>query len=430
MLSRAWLRHGRAWWAATVVTLGLVVALLIVVMALFAGTQEEVDGRVAAFFTGEVRVTPVEAGVAPTVMFPAGALADAQEASGADLRGSLESPVVLSRRSLLEAYLEEDEQFRVDVPGAGNGTGDGYGIGILIGLDPDDRDAWRNLAPYRTSGRWPGVGDDGVVEVMMATYRLDRFLTPAERASLPSWPPDAADLARFRFEITTAYVDPDAPFKDVIRRPARIVGLFDTGLDALDSVAVVVPIQDARTLVGRAPNSSFVNVITGPAELTPWAASHGHATEDAPTFSKRYVGQLIDVVQALALLSTSLLAALPAFLIWFGLSQALRRQHKEMRVARAIGVARTRIGAATGLLVSHIALRSFLAALAVVAVTTAMVLVWLASWSGSPLPLGIRVRWTHVVAGGLVLVATSFIAWLGAGRPPRRASAARGLSDA
>lgn len=396
--------------------MGLVLSLVLGVVGLFEGLQEETEERIGDFFTGDLRVTAGRPGAAPSTVFPftdEGDLVAAAEALGGDVVGHMESQFVLSRRSLLDAYLLEDEQYEVTLPGGDPETSDFYSVGVLVGVDTGDAEALRPLRPHLELGSFPRYDpDDELVPLLMSQERLASFLSPQEKASLSGWPPAPSELAAFRFEITAARVDPDSPFKDIIRHPAVVTGLYATDLDALDSFVLVAPIQDVRALLGHDPDGPVYNALLVEGDrhqAAKGAAAQGWQSEGSGAFAERYAGELLSAVQWLSVLVAALFLGLPVFLLWHGLAQLLDKQRRQFAVCHAIGIPPGAITSALARLSVLVLAGALMVAAALALLLAAFAPAALGSWGASPLPLGFHLPWwAWVIAVGAAVLGTLF----------------------
>lgn len=359
VLARGWRRGAKKWYIGTAVVLGLSITLLLTVSGLFAGMQSETQSRVADFYTQDVRVTAVGSSAIPSrTFFDLNATIDQLDAAG-DVAIHYESQAILSRRAFLEAALTEEEQFQV---GAGGRDGDGdevIALGALVGIrqgDPDRDDLRRHLV----SGGLPGPGTGtGSMPMVMSLDRLEQFLTSSERADIGTWPPPVSAIRDLSFEITAAVVidDEQSQTRDVIRRPAHIVGLYDSGVDVLDAFTFIASIEDVRQLNNHAPNAPVANVaaVAGdPEQIHGIAERNGWASQSDAQFTDRYLGQLIDVLQVLSLLVTIFLFMLPAFLIMHGVGRQLETHNREIAVCHAIGIRPKTVRQALGSVVAQV----------------------------------------------------------------------------
>lgn len=402
LLARSWHRAQRRWWRTSAASLALVLVAILLVSGLFAGMQQATRQRVGDFYTSDLRITQASTSVAPDQVWTGTGLAAAQQALGPAAHPRLEMELILSRRSLVAAYLDEHNQYEVATGGSETEATTHYGLGIVAGIDADDpiRD---RMAAHLVTGSLPR-NTTGAIQLTMGKDAFWNFLSASERANLSAWPPLASELAAFRFEATSGYVDTSGLFKDLVRHNAVVVGLFDTGLDALDGLTVVADLDGARQLA--APPFARANVFTvggAPQEVATAqeaATRQGWRVEGAAPFADRYLGQLLAAVRALSLLSTSLFLAVPAFLVWHGLQQLLDRQRREIAVCRAIGVGHQDVdGALARLAVRVVAIG--LACAAVLALAMVAVLPRLfATWQPLALPLDFRldatIAWVEV----------------------------------
>jgi hypothetical protein len=418
VLARAWFAAWRGWWWASALALSGVLVLVLGTSGLLEGMERETEQRVADFYTGDLRVTPERAGAAPPGSFGFNTSAELEEAraaledaaaSGARVEARLEATYILSRRGLVEAYLFEDDQFGVSLPGVSSER-DAYSVGVLAGLPLGDSVTRDRLRPYLVTGAFPEApgNDTSPVEVLMSSAQFESMLDEAERERIGARP-TPGDLAALRLEITAARVDDSGPFKDIIRYPARITGLFDSGIDALDRITLVAPIEDARRLLGVEPDSGEANVFTvqgGRGRVAAAADDAGWVSEGSSEFTQRYLGQLVAVVRILGLSLSSLLLAFPFFMVWVGMSQQLDRSRRELAVCRAIGMGPATVRRALLRLTGRVAL---------LAIVPTIVIVGLAAWIlpsllgpsiDFPFPLGFAVpAWAVAVAIATLVLA-------------------------
>ncbi|MEA3204364.1 MAG: hypothetical protein QOI63_2046 [Thermoplasmata archaeon] len=398
---------------------------VLLVSGLFNGLQVATAREVGDFYTGDLRVTPGKPGVAPDAAWEGPVLDAARAALGPAAHARLETELILSRRSLVQAYLEEQDQYQIAGPGLGGDATRHFGLGILVGLDGTDpmRDRVR---AHLVAGRLPAPNAERI-EVVLGLEAFSGYLSAAERANLSAWPPRAAELAAFGFEATSGYVDTSGFFKDIVRRPTVVVGLFATGLDALDSLTAVAEMAGARQLQGNATQRANVFTVTGDtAQARHAAALHGWQVEDGAAFSDRYLGQLLGTVRALSLLAVGLFLAVPAFLLWHGLQQTLDLQRREIAVCRAIGIGRPVLAAALARLAWRVAGVGLLLAAVAAALLQLVLPSLLRGTSLLPLPLDFRLDPAVAVAALLVVAASTWVAL----RLARRASALQPLAAA
>lgn len=357
VLARGWRGGARRWYVSTSLVLAGSITLLLVVSGLFAGMQSETEQRVSDFYTEDVRVTVSGQGAIPPGSFP-----DLQQATAALTRNGgdaivhLEAQGVLSRRSFVEA-VGEDEQFDLDAPGSA-GSGDRVvTLGALVGIRMDHAASRAPVERHLVAGSLPAGGSgEGSIPVTLSLDRLDAFLTDEERAELSRWPPPLAEVQDLTFELTAAVVREGRD--DVIRRPGHLVALFDSGVDVLDAFTYVIPIEDARQLLGHEPNAPVANAIlvrggdTGGAREV--AEANGWTHQDREAFTQRYLGQLMDVLRGLSVLMAAFLFLLPAFLVTHGVTRQLETHNREIAVCHAIGVRPRTVRTALSLLVVQV----------------------------------------------------------------------------
>lgn len=348
VLARGWFRGQRRWWTASALVLAFVVALVLVVQGTFTGMERATEDRVADFFTGSVRITSARQGAAVPELFPANQTAaiarQLEAAGGAGTHASprYESQYILSRRSLIEAYLEENNRYEVNVGGNDAASNNAYGAGVLVGLPADDRVVTAPIQHYLVAGRMPHPRN-GTIEIALSLGSFNHYVSASERANLSAWPPTDAEMQAFAFEITSARVDASGQYKDLIREPARVVGLWDSGLDALDAVTAVTDLAAAQRLsaqpqgAGGAANAFTVST-QHPGAVEAWAAGRGWKSDEPGPFAQHYIGQLLVLIHSLGVLFAGVFFALPLFLVWYGLQQMLDRQRRELGVLRALGL--------------------------------------------------------------------------------------------
>ncbi|MEK6975342.1 MAG: FtsX-like permease family protein [Candidatus Thermoplasmatota archaeon] len=418
VLARAWYDAWRGWWLASALALSGVLVLVLATAGLLEGMERETEQRVADFYTGDLRVTPERAGAAPPGSFGFNTSAGLELARaglegaagrGARVEARLETTYLLSRRGLVEAYLFEDDQFGVALPGVASER-DAYSVGVLAGLPMADAATRDRLRPYLVTGSFPEAAenDTGPVQVLMSTAQFASMLDEGERERIGARP-TAGELSALRLEITAARVDDSGPFKDIIRYPARVTGVFDSGLDALDRITLVAPIEDARRLLGADADSGEANVFTvhgGAGGVAHAAEQEGWVSEGPAKFTQRYLGQLVAVVRILGLALSSLLLSFPFFMVWVGMAQQLDRSRRELAVCRAIGMGPATVRGALLRLTARVALLS---------VGPTVVVIGLAAWLlpralgpaiDFPFPLGFVVpAWAVAVCVATLLLA-------------------------
>ncbi|MGB1697339.1 MAG: FtsX-like permease family protein, partial [Thermoplasmatota archaeon] len=222
------------------------------------------------------------------------------------------------------------------------------------------------------------------------------------------WPPSNAELRTIRFEITAARIDEDTNFDyDVIRYPAIPVGLYETYLDALDQFTLFAPIEEVRRLLGYDGDEIVGNVITSEdsAKAAQFAEKRKWTSEDSETFSKRFIGQMVEVVQSLSLLVTVLLFLVPVFLLWYGLTQQLDRQRRELAVCQALGLEERMLRFGLTRLVAKVLLIAGLVLAAALGGYLLLFYGFIQDWDGSPFPLDYLVPWWASVSVAVLIAA-------------------------
>lgn len=422
-LARAWRRARRPWWTATAGAFAIVLLLSLGTVGVLAGMQEASQQRVAAFYTGAARFTPSGAGAAPAGTFANDAatlqqtLTDVEAAVAGSAHARVESTALLSRRSLLQAVVLGEDQFSALHAGAAADS-NAYLVGILVGLDTGQDAVQDRLRPYVVAGRLPQAGDGNATELLLSLRQLHRSLSDEERARLADADPQA--MLGMRFEVTAAHLD-DAG-RDVLRLPARVVGVYDSGLDALDDATVVVPIEDARRLVAQDPGGGYANVITVHGSgrgAAMFAQQRDWSVEGPAAFTGRYAGQLLEVLRWAGWLSTAALLVVPTGMLWLGLTHQLERSRREIAVCRALGTTLASIGRSLTRLVLHVLVAGLVpAALALAAL--AFLVAQNEDLAQAPAPLGFAMS-PWMLLGVLALVGTaSAVAVLGALQGVRR----------
>ncbi len=418
-LARGWRRGALRWYIGTAFVLGLSITLLLTISGLFAGMQSETQERVADFYTSDVRVTPAGEGAIPSRNFFDLNATKASLGKTGDLVVHYESQAILSRRAFVDAALNEDDQFQV---GAGGKEGDGdevIALGALIGIESNGRDR-DTLRQHLVVGGLPPRGTgQGSMPIVMSIDRFEQFLTAAERNSMGSWPPPMSKVRELSFEITAAVVieDEAAGTRDVVRRAAHIVGLYDSGVDVLDSFTYIASIEDVRGLNdhdGDAPVANVIMVSTDNAAAVHSAASRGGWTsQSAAAFTDRYLGQLIEVLQALSLLVSIFLFMLPAFLILHGVGRQLETHNREIAVCHAIGIRPRTVRRALSSVVAQVTAVA-IATAAVLTVTIGFALHWaLPGRRDLPLPMDFQPTVLAVVlAVGVTVLSVAAALWL------------------
>jgi hypothetical protein len=415
MLARAWSQDSRRWtWATTSVLAGTL-ALLVGASGLIDGTAQRTLDKVADFYTGDLRITPSRQGALPADWFKAGETgteaAAALRKAGVVVAERVETQYVLSRRGFADAYLNEQGGVPVGVPGTDGDPRKLVTAGALVGIREEDAGRAR-IQDHIVAGRLPRA-QPGFVEILMSEDRARRFLTP-EESRVPGSLLDV--VGAFTFDVTSVQLDPHASDRVVLRRDARVVGLFSTGVDMLDSWTLVAPAAEARQLMGLGRDSQAANVLVvqSNAEAAKSVAARSRwATQDVDGFAHAFVGQLIAVLQAVAWLVAGLLFILPAALIGHGLARQLASQQRELAVATAIGVPMRTLADALALQV----LRMTAWAVAIAAVASLLLWValrFLAPLVPAPLPLGFAVGGrTLFVAAAVTVTAVTVGLWVG-----------------
>lgn len=432
VLAKAWYRAWRGWWWASAGALALVLVLVLGTAGLLDGMERQTEERVADFYTGDLRLTATRPGAAPPGGFGFNttteldqAMAELQDeaGSGALVVPRLETTYLLSRRSLVEAYLFEDDQYGVALPGVASEE-DAYNVGVLAGLPLTGGDVRALLRPYLVTGAFPEASSaegNGTVHVLMSLGQYRSMLSETEREEVGRIP-SAGELASLRLEITAARVDESGPFKDIIRYPARVSGLYVSGIDALDRITLVSSIEDARRLLGVQPEHPEVNAFSihgGDGSARQHAQDNGWTAEGPGPFTQRYLGQLVNVVRVLGLSLSSLLLVFPFFMVWTGMAQQLDRSRREMAVCRAIGMEARSVRSALLGLILRVAILALVPAVLVLALAAFLLPDWLAGTSVVPFPVGFALPWWAVAITAANLVVATAVALAGALRRHR-----------
>ncbi len=424
LLARGWFRGRRGGWLGTSAVLAATLAMLVLVSALFSGMQSETEARVADVFTGDLRITPTETGVFGAGNFPDGP-ADAG-ATGAAATIRMESQAILSKRSFTSILIDGDDAPIVQRPG---GDGD-VSLGVLIGASfadpavaaPYERHMVRGTLPPAWQVAEP-VEDSDPIPVAISVKTLGGFLTKEERDGLSSWPPPMSEIRNLRLDLTAGVAREGDYRNDVYRHSARVVGLYETGVETLDAFTIWGPIEAARFLLGHDPDGTVANVIVVQGETeraAEVAAAEGWAMEGSGSFTQRYLGQLITALQTLSLLTASVLFTIPAFLVAHGVERVLEAQKREVAVLRALGVPGRDVRSAMGRLVLlTVSIAVFAAAAITVLVGFALHGV-LPAWRGAPVPLDVTFTWQAVAGGVAVALLSCFVAFLVAVRGQKR----------
>lgn len=404
LLARGWFRGRLGGWLGTAGVLAATLALLVLVSALFTGLQSETESRVADVFTGDLRVTPRSPGVFSGGLFEDG------EAAAALIDGAtprMEAQAILSRVSL-PAVVGGGEPPTV---------GREVSLGVLIGVDFSNPLAAQGYEKRVVVGSLPDPWSTSQTQIPVAISlrTLDSFLTDEERDGLSSWPPTIAEIRDMPLEVT-AGVARDGDFSnDVYRRQARVVALFDTGVDTLDSFTMWTPIEASRFLLGHGADGTEANalIVVGDTQQAEQVAEEeGWATEGPASFTKRYLGQLLEALRTLSLISAAVLFTIPAFLVAHGVERVLEAQRKEVAVLRAMGVPGATIRRAMGRLVLWTVSIALTVAAMVVVLAGMGLHAILPAWKGAPVPLDVVFTWEAVTAGvGVALLSCLFAFW-------------------
>ncbi len=422
LLARGWWRGGRAWWLAAMGAMALALSAILVVQGTVAGITSATESRVADFYTGGLRATPGAPAAAPSVLFPD----DATSFLGPEAVWRLEAPGLLGRTTLLETYLDPEASLNVTVPGGAPAGGSGRGLGVLVGISADDAVARSRVTPHLVAGALPdaAAGLDTEVQLILSLRTFSSYLTAGERAAFASWPPDADALRAIRFEVTAGHLSGSGASRDIVRAPARAVGLYDTGLAALDDATFLAPIEDVRRLTGNDPAGGAANVAVLPVaspEAVRVARENGWGTESATGFAARSLGEWLPLVGALATALGAALFAWALFLLWHGVSQQLRAQEREVAVCRAIGVPARVLGGALLALSGAVVAGGLLGAALLGWVGAAWAPQALAGWRSLPMPVAFHLEASTLTAVVALALASTLLALvLAAGRQARR----------
>jgi len=419
LLARGWLRGSRPWYRGASAALAAAIVLMVLVSGTFSGMRHETEQRVADFYTDELRVTPRGAGALPTGLLgvdggqDAGEAVGYMESKGASVSLRYESQFVLSRRGLVEAGLGEEGQFCVDAPGQAGCEEEVIALGSLVGVDLSDEAGLDPIRRHLVTGRLPteAEAESPTVPLAMSVDRVARFMTAEEREGVP-WPPSISDVGHLRFEVTAAVLEEGG--SDIVRRPARIVGLFDTDVQVLDAFTVVAPIEHVRELNGHGAGDPVGNVLvvhSGVGAARDAAREQGWASEGPASFTHAYLGQLIDVLQGLSLLLAGSLFLLPAFLVTHGISRQLATHQREVAVCRALGVPPATLRSSMARLAGHLVLWA-VAAAAVGAALLGLLLHWALPRADLPLPADLHVGWLELAPPVVALGAVGVAVWL------------------
>lgn len=410
-LARAWQRGDRAWWTATALATAGALTVLVLVVALFDGMEAETTERVADFYTHDARVTKHGAAVIPSGDFSA----EERQALGASV-GHLESQFVLSRRGFVEAAVFEEEGFDFEQTGTAGDARKDILLGVLVGVPFDEPAATARLERYRVAGDWPAHVEGEAIPLVMSVERLGALLTADEKANLSAWPPPIAEVQALRLEVTAAVLVEGGG--DVIRRPARVAALYETGLQELDSLTILAPVESVRVLRGHGPDDAVWNVLL--LDDAAAARAAGWHVETPTDFTERFLGQLMDLVRGMGVTLASFLFVLPALLVGHGITRQLAAHARPLAVAHAIGVASATIRRAMVRVVTRATFLGFAVAAVVVAVAVAALHAWLPTLTATPLPMDVRVRPLTIALALAVVAASAALATALAMRGQRR----------
>lgn len=416
-LARGWRRGAMRWYVGTAAVLGLSITLLLVVSGLFAGMQQETQERVADFYTQDMRVTATgTSAIPPREFFDLNATRATLQEHSSGVSMHFESQAILSRRAFLDAALGEEDQFQVGAGGREGDPDEVIALGALVGIEADSPDRAK-IQKHIVSGNLPSRGTGtGSMPIVMSLDRLDGFLTHAERNAM-SDPPSISQVRDISFELTAAKVitQPDGT-RDVIRRSAHIVGLYDSGVDVLDSFTFLAPIEDVRQLNDYGIDEPVANVavLQGADGGARGAAEREGWTVQSPSvFTDRYLGQLIDVLQVLSLLISIFLFMLPAFLIVHGVGRQLETHNREIAVCHAIGVRPRTIRQALGQVVAQVTIVAIAVAGILTLVLGLALHAILPPRRDLPLPMDFHTTWLAVtLALGVTIMSVLVALWI------------------
>jgi len=376
LLARAeWTQH-RGRYGALVVVLGSGVAGLFLVLALLSGLEAAVADELSATVAGDGRIARASTDFARGEMVP---IASAQAAFGDAARPRLEAQVLWTRG--------EDHR--------------NWSAGLAVGLDRLDRRlASRIVEGALFESDWTQVDGIDVAPVVLGqSAARDRGVAVG----------DVVNLTAGRTETVGGELRP-------IVRPARVVGLYSTGLPVVDLYAVFLPIERARTLVGEHPGRPVANVFVvdgeGGERALAAAGATGWSARSLPEFEAYYLGPLFGSLRAVALLLATI--AVAAILAWsaHALTMLVLQDAHKIATLAAVGVSFATVrnaylaaGAAVG--VSGAAVGILAGGLVVLLASVVPVLPGLGG-----LPLRLQAAWTDA----LLLAALSVSVALAAAR--------------
>jgi len=383
-LARGWSSDARRWTWATTSVLALTLLVLLGTSGLLEGTTQRTFDQVSDFYTGELRVTPSRAGAVPADWFPEGS-ADALRQAGAEVSERVEGQFVLSRRSFADAYLNEKEGVPVHVAGSDADPEKVVTLGAIVGVQGEGPGV-AAIRAHLVEGSMPRArtSETAPIEVLMSRPRADGFLTEAERGVPGTL---LAVVGTFFFDVTSGRLDGD---RQVLMANVKVVGLYETGVDLLDSLTLVAPAQDVRYLWGQDADLANVLVVHGGdvAAARRTAEERGWATQETEEFSSQFIGQMVGVLQ-------------------------LSSQQRELAVATAIGVPRRILADALSLQVFAMAGWACAVA-AALTVVMAFALPFVLSDLPGPLPLGFGITWRSIaVAAAVTVVSVGVGLWVG-----------------
>jgi hypothetical protein len=420
-LGRGWTRDGRRWVWLTAAVLASTLVVLVGSAGVLEGMQQRTLGQVSDFFTGDTRVTPEHAGALPSGWFnlsassAGGGAAQVLGAAGGVVAVHAEAQYILTRQSFLDIVLHETGRVPLDQPASDADPSKIVAIGALVGIPANDAGN-PALAAHLVAGRLPHGQPAGErVEIAMSVRRLQGLATQVERSAIGS-PPSMDVAGALDFELTSGQIDASGGSRDVIRAPARIVGLFDTGVQFLDSYTVLAPIEEVRALLGRAREEPIANALlvsgASPAAVADVAAGHGWSSQSSADFAHAYLGSYLDLLRFSAAFDAALLFVLPAALVSHGLSRQMASYQRELAILSAIGVRRAAIARALGVQVAAIGARALLMAGVALLVLAVSLPSALAGIRDAPLPLGFVLPAYAVVGGAVVAAVALAVAWL------------------
>ncbi|MES2153827.1 MAG: FtsX-like permease family protein [bacterium] len=299
--------------------------------------------------------------------------------------------------------------------------------GILVGIDPTIVEEQAPLQGYLVWGTTLPTAPPIDPRTQLAYVPLLVGEEAARRLDLhpgPGGGPNFAEALRItsgRFVSGTS-----APPLD---RPAVVVGVFRSGLDALDRFVAFAPIGDARFLSGRGEGDPSANaiVVHGASLGQVQALGLGLEAQDADGVARVAMGLVLAVVDVAAIAVLALVTVLLAVLLVREVSLQVARDAPAIAALRAIGVpARTIAG-------SYTVLAGLTVAGAVATATlVAIAIAWFApSISVLGHGLAIHVPWVlraaPLVAMAVAAVALAVAAALAASRRLARLNVAEAL---